>query len=611
MNSITVSRSETPINETDVIYMIMTDRFYDGDPQNNGILGAEYRPGNLNFRQGGDWKGIKEKIPFLKGMGITALWISPPQKNQPLNKAGTQAGYHGYNTYDFLTTDPHFGTKEELQELIDSLHSVGIKIILDAVPNHTADYLAPYAADYSSPDWEPAAPFNNPGWYHHEGDITNYDDPEQLVNHDLGGLDDLDEDIPQVAQELYDVYNMWLDMGFDGVRIDACSELPKWFIRQFQDHAVLPCFGEIFNGSVDFVSDYQKYQWGALDFPLFFAARSAFAEGPDVDFSGVRSIFNQDYKYADPHRLVTFIDNHDRDRFLAWAGDDYKKLMNALTFLVVSRGLPDIYYGTDQAMTNEDGIVAESGILEKYNLREDGSRGSADGSISDQYNRACMESFDEGNPIYKHIQCLAAIRKGYPSLSYGKQVEVYYEPHFYGFSRLPEGAEDEVISLFNNSWEGITRKVPILEESNITKGTVLTNLLDTSCRVTVQEGGVTGKMVVITVPAQSAVVLSPRQNIPAYAPEPLKETTIRAHCNSGYGNFLSIRGSRYPLWWNKGRSMRNVDMETWELSIYRLKEGEAVEFKVLLNDRAYDLGNNYVIEGGQTLDVYPSFEMRD
>jgi len=93
MDSIIVSRSKKPINEADVIYMIMTDRFYDGEPENNGKLGEEYRPGDLNFRQGGDWKGIQEKIPFLKNMGITALWISPPQENQLLNVTGTQAGY--------------------------------------------------------------------------------------------------------------------------------------------------------------------------------------------------------------------------------------------------------------------------------------------------------------------------------------------------------------------------------------------------------------------------------------------------------------------------------------------------------------------------------------
>lgn len=607
MASIIVSRSKTPLNETDIIYMIMTDRFYDGNYENNGKSGEEYRPGDLNFRQGGDWKGLMEKIPFLRNMGITALWISPPQKNQILNKAGTQAGYHGYNTYDFLATDPHFGTKDELQELINTLHNAGIKIILDAVPNHTADYLAPNAVEYISKGEEPAAPFNNPTWYHHEGDITNYEDPYQIVNHDLGGLDDLDHDNPQVVLEICRVYDMWLDMGFDGIRIDACSQLPKWFIKQFQDHAELPCFGEVFNGSVEFVSDYQNYQWGVLDFPLFFAARSAFAEGPDIDFSGVKAVFDQDYKYANSSRLVTFIDNHDRDRFLAWADDDYKKLMNALTFIMVSRGLPDIYYGTDQAMTNLDGIVAESGILERYNLREDGSQGAADGSISDQYNRACMESFDERNPIYQHIQRLVSIRKTYPSLSWGIQREVYYEPHFYGFSRIQKDPEDEVISLFNNSWEVLTRDVPILKESSLAIGTKLTNLLDTSYQSIIKEGGITGRMAVITVPAQSAVVLTSRQSAEGYNPVQLNETLIRVHYKSGYGNFLSIRGNCFPLWWNKGRSMRNMEMDTWEFSIYRLKEGEALEFKILLNDKSYSLGNNYVIEGGQSMDIYPSF----
>jgi len=597
--------SKNPINEIDIIYMVMTDRFCDGDPNNNGTLGQEYRPGDFNYRQGGDWKGLTQKIPFLKDLGITAIWMSPPQKNQLLNLYGTQAGYHGYNICDFYSADPHFGTLQELQELIDTAHAAGIKMIIDAVPNHTADYLAPDATSYTSANWQPAPPFNDPSWYHHEGDITDYNDPEQILNHDLGGLDDLNQDNPAVEQELYKVYGKWLDMGFDGIRVDADEELPKWFIRKFESNAMLPSFGEVFNGSVDFVSDYQNYQWGVLDFPLFFAMRSAFAEGPDIDFSGVKNIFDQDFKYKDPNKLVTFMDNHDRDRFLSWASDNYEKAMNALTFLFASRGLPDIYYGTDQALGNKDGIISEGGILDQYNLLADGSTGSVSG-ISDQYNRLMMPSFDESQPIYIHIQRLCAIRKDYPVLSYGTQREVYFKGNIYGFSRLNEQNGEEVIALFNNSWDDTNIEVSILEQSKIQEGAVLRDLLNPVYEVVVGSGGITGKINEVTIPAQGAVLLV-SGDVKEYQVPQLVKTTIRVDYNSGYGNFLSVRGSKYPLWWNKGRYMHNIDASIWEYTIYRLAQNEEIEFKIMLNDKNYSQGNNYRVKGGTTITVVPNF----
>ena len=128
------------LNESDIIYMILTDRFYDADPTNNGTLNQEYRPGQLKYTQGGDWKGITQKLDYIKNLGVTAIWISPPSQNELLSRDGEESGYHGYFTHDYNSADPHFGTKQDLIDLVSAAHSKGLKVILDVVPNHTADY---------------------------------------------------------------------------------------------------------------------------------------------------------------------------------------------------------------------------------------------------------------------------------------------------------------------------------------------------------------------------------------------------------------------------------------------------------------------------------------
>ena len=319
------SAATVGFDNNDIVYMVLTDRFSDGDSSNNGTLNNEYRPGQLKYTQGGDWQGLINKIPYIKHLGVTAIWISPPQKNELLSRDGSESGYHGYFTNDYNSADPHFGTKSKLIEFVNAAHANGMKVILDAVPNHTADYLASKATSYSPSTYSPAAPFNNPSWYHHNGDILDYNDYNQLVNNDMGGLDDIDQSNLDAKNAVLSAYQKWInDVGFDAIRVDAASSMPKTFLQEFQNSVGVPTFGEVFNGSVDFVSDFQKYQSGVLDFPLFFNAREVFAH--DADFSQIKSILDQDSKYQDPKKLVTFLDNHDRDRFLNLADDNYKKL---------------------------------------------------------------------------------------------------------------------------------------------------------------------------------------------------------------------------------------------------------------------------------------------
>jgi len=570
----------------DIVYMILTDRFSDGDPSNNGTFNHEYRPGDLKYTQGGDWQGIINKIPYIKNLGVTAIWISPPQKNELLSRDGTESGYHGYFTNDYNSADPHFGTKEKLKELVDTAHANGLKVILDAVPNHTADYLAPYATSYDPPSYCPAPPFNNPDWYHHNGTITDYNDYNQLVNYDMGGLDDINQDNPDAKNALLDAYKRWIDdIGFDAVRVDANSSLPKWFIREFENYLGVPTFGEVFNGSVDFVSDFQNYQWGLLDFPLFFAAREVFAR--DADFSLIKEILDQDYKYKNTNNLVTFLDNHDRDRFLCLANDNYRKLRLGLTFLFTVRGIPDVYYGTEQACYGGGKPTEYTGIANKEN-------------------REVMPSFDENNILFKHIQRLSQIRKNYAALRTGKQREMWCDTFVYSYSRRIDDTGEEAIVVLNNGWDESTRTIPLRAESSIAVGTVLTNLLDTSQTVTVTSGGVTGKQINVTLEGKNGMILV-SGNPESYTPMEPTVTKIRVHYDVGYGNAVYLRGSAYPFWWDTGREMRNVSPGVWEFETERIPAGTTVEFKPVYNDVIWSTGDNYTVTGGQTVDIYPTF----
>jgi glycosidase len=416
-------QSSSVLNENDIIYMVLTDRFYDGDSSNNGTLNVEYRPGNLKFNQGGDWKGLTEKLDYIKNLGVTAIWISPVSENEPLSRDKSESGYHGYFTHDYNKADPHFGTKEDLIRLVQTAHSKGLKVILDAVPNHTADYLAEGATSYSSDDYQPAAPFNNPAWYHHYGDITDWNDPFQVLNNDLGGLDDLNQDNADAREAIKNAYKTWVqDTGADGVRVDAARSIPKDFLAEFEEYLGVPTFGEIFVGDVDYVSDFQNYEWGVLDFPLFFQAREVFAH--DADFSTVKEIFDQDSKYKDPNRLITFIDNHDRDRFLCLADDNFQKMRLALTFLFTVRGIPDIYYGTEQNCYGGGKPTEWAGIANKEN-------------------REVMPSFSEDGNMYQYIQRLAQLRNNYTCLRTGTQREMWYESNIYAYSRRDDSTGQE------------------------------------------------------------------------------------------------------------------------------------------------------------------------
>jgi len=444
-------------SENSIIYQLLTDRFYDGDNSNNDQGAGEYIPGNLRYYQGGDWEGIIDKVSYISDLGATAIQISPPYRNEW--RTGDGASYHGYYVKDFYSPDPHFGTLEELREMVDRAALENIAVILDAVPNHTADYLQ--SGDTAYHGQQPAPPFNNPDWYHHLGNISDWDNETQVVYNDLFGLDDLAQEKPEVENELNNVFKFWIENTHAAAyRVDAARHVYRdqanvdSYLGSFQSAVGVPAYGEVWKGDVGYVATFQNWLWGCEDFPLYFAVRDVFAS--DGSYTKLGDVLDRDNEYQNANRLVTFISNHDVGRFLYFAGGNQDRLELALSFLLTVRGVPKLYYGDEQ-----------------------GYSGGVDPAC-----REVMENWDENRTLYQHIQRLCRIRMAYDALREGGQYQLWEDEHVYAYSRMTP--TEEVIVVLTNSGPQ-EKTIPLRAESQLAAGDVLVNLLNTSENVVVRE----------------------------------------------------------------------------------------------------------------------------
>lgn len=461
-------------------------------------------------------------------------------------------------------------------------------MILDVVPNHTADYLAGTSTVYNPTTYAPASPLNNSSLFHHAGDclFNGFESQAQLEVCDLGGLDDLDQSNAAVNTYLMNTYKDWVQgIGFDGIRVDAARSIPQTWLQSFEATMGVPTFGEIFDGNIDYVASYQNYEWGVLDFPTFFTARDTLST--DGNLNNLSGLFSQDYKYANANRLETFLDNHDRARFLARAGDNFQRLRSGLTFLLTARGVPVIYYGTEQA---------DNGNMNPYEI-----------PIANKDNRKDLSSFNETGTIFKHIQRLNAIKKAYPALQVGTQGEMWTDASVYGFSRRVDTTGAEAITILSDSWDTQLRTIPMRIESSLPIGTVLTNLMNTSDSVIIQAGGITGKQISVSLGEHEAKVYVSGTPVSLYTPPSRVITTVRVHYNVGWGNRITLRGDSDPFRWTQPIEARNIAPDVWEYQLERFSVGQSFQFKPLINDVTWSTGSNYTGTGGQTIDIYPNF----
>lgn len=429
-----------------VIYFVMIDRFDDANPSNNDQLVDEYDPADPSHYSGGDIKGITRRLDYIKGLGATALWITPPVANQWWNPGGSYSGYHGYWASDFGAVDAHYGTLADYQNLSRALHGRGMYLVQDVVVNHVADYLICEAGDDGRVG--PArdcgvradargrtAPLQSPfdrndprdsaqradAIYHWTPDIADFTERRQELDFALAGLDDLDTETPAVRDALRASYGHWIrEVGVDAFRVDTAFHVPADFFPDFL-HADDPdapgmarvakvtgrddflAFGEGFGADKPFddtqarkLDAYMRVPGGLpsmINFPLYGTLGDVFARGRPTAELGHR-IESMMALHADPHRMPNFIDNHDVDRFLA--GGDEAGLKQALLAMLTLPGIPVIYYGTEQGFSERRAAMFANGV---------GSGG--------------RDHFDTGAPLYRYLRRAIGLRREHKLFSRG------------------------------------------------------------------------------------------------------------------------------------------------------------------------------------------------
>ncbi|HRT00852.1 MAG TPA: alpha-amylase family glycosyl hydrolase [Fervidobacterium sp.] len=409
-----------------VLYMIMIDRFNDGDPSNNNQAGVEYDPRDGAKYSGGDLKGIIDKIDYIKGMGIDGIWVTPPVANQWWDPWVNYGGYHGYWARNFKQIDEHFGKLQDYKALADSLHNNNMKLIQDIVVNHVGNYFRFVGDKFeinngSIPTKAPTqSPFDLNNYadiaqrdaniYHWTADISNYNDSNQRLNYQMSGLDDLNTENPRVIAALKDSYSYWVkEVGVDGFRVDTAMYAPKEFFDQFfksQDgifslKSDFIAFGETWISSKPYENDadkeiasYLDHGFNSmLDFTLMEEIRRVIKGGQPTDYLAYRlEARNETLKKG---LLVTFIDNHDMERF--GKGVTPNIIQQALGLILTIPGLPVIYYGTEQYFEETRASMFANGW---------GSFG--------------QDHFDTNSDMYKFIKDTIEFRKAHPATRYGE-----------------------------------------------------------------------------------------------------------------------------------------------------------------------------------------------
>lgn len=555
-----------------IIYFVMTDRFDDGEPGNNDQGAGEFDPASNAKYSGGDLPGITRRLDYIRGLGATALWLTPPVANQWWDGTIQYGGYHGYWAENFKAIDKHYGSLQDYQRLSHALHGAGMYLVQDIVVNHTGNFHAYSGAWHAA---EPARnfvlntaslPVSAPSqWpfslndarqpdaraaaiYHWTPDISDVSVPVQETTYQLGRLDDLNTENPVVRAALRDSYGYWIKtVGVDAFRVDTAFYVPPEFYDDFlnAEDAKQPgvlrvaqqtgregfhVFGEGFGIDAPYTevqarkidtymraADGSPRMAGMLNFPLYGTIADVFARGQPTAELGhrIRSMMRI---HQNPHLMPSFLDNHDVDRFLA--GGDTAGLQQALLLLMTLPGIPTIYYGTEQGYKEPRAALFARGF---------GSGG--------------RDRFDTQAPLYRYIQRATALRRAHPLFSRGTPTvlaENLSTPGAFAY-RMNHGA-DSALVVFNTAGHEV-----LLDNlaTGLPAGTVLQGLfgLDSAPQeLVVGEGG----RVSLRLPPRSGLVWAAtarRAPVPASA----AALTLQALAGALYRDDVTVSGRAQGL----------------------------------------------------------------
>jgi glycosidase len=433
---------------SDVMYLIMPDRFANGDIKNDSLptmLEGAHRE-KPEGRHGGDLKGISDHLDYIKDLGVTAIWLNPVlENNQP------RSSYHGYAITDLYQVDKRFGSNADYLAFIHKCHQMGLKVIQDMVMNHIGNY-----------HWL-FKDLPKKSWIHQFPEFTrsNYQssvvsDPYQSA-YDANLISNgwFDTTMPDVNQtdSLFATYLIqntlwWIEyVGIDGIRMDTYPYPDKDFMARWVKEVMLeyPRFNIVGEVWIDNIATTAYWQKGSqnrdgyvstlpsvTDFPLCFSIPKSLNEPAGWE-TGMRRLYNvlaQDFAYPAPNNNLVFLDNHDMTRIYLSLQRDMKKLKMALAFLLTTRGIPQLYYGTEILMDGDGGYHP--------NVRKD----FPGGWQGDQVNGfTAAGRTPEQNEIFEYLKNLLQWRKNQLPIHAGDLTHYIPADNIYVYFRhAPDGA---------------------------------------------------------------------------------------------------------------------------------------------------------------------------
>jgi glycosidase len=497
----------------DVVYLLMPDRFADGDPSNDDPAASRglFDRAKPRYYHGGDFKGVIGQLPYLKSLGVTAIWLNPWYDNvNHLNEREKYdnlpiADYHGYGAVDFYGVEEHFGTMADLRALVEAAHAAGLKVVQDQVANHTGPY-HPWVGAPPTPTWFNGTEARHVAntwqtWTLQDPHATRATQAATLDGWFLDILPDLNQDDEEVARYLVQNSLWWVGvLGLDAIRQDTWPYVPRAFWQRWmealeREYPSLTAVGELFDGDPAIVS---FFAGGAarfdgvdtkvdslFDFPLMLALRGAFAGGKPV--RDVAQMLGRDHLYPDASRLTVFLGNHDVARFMNEPGATPAGLKLAQTFILTTRGTPQIYYGDE---------IAIRGGADPDNRRS--IPGAFPGDIRNAFTEAGRTP--EEQDVFAHVSRVLQVRRDLAPLRRGRLQQLVVSEQQYVYARTLDRAA--VVVAINNAATPASVTVPVAA-AGLDDGAALVDRLGVVPGTLTVAGGV----VTLDLPPRSSAIL--------------------------------------------------------------------------------------------------------
>lgn len=459
---------------SDLIYLMMPDRFANGNPDNDSIEGMleTVDVTNPERRQGGDLQGVMDNLDYIKEQGMTAIWLMPIFENDMTPEYG---GYHGYAATDMYRVDRRFGTNDEYKALVDASHEMGMKVIMDMIHNHIGDQHW-WMKDMPTADWVHS--WEEYGQTSYRGPVASDPYASEFDRNQLEKgwfvkeMPDLNQNNPLLADYLIQNTIWWIEFsGIDGIRMDTYVFPDQVYMARWADEVLTayPNFNIVGEAWLNFPGpeSYWQYDLGnkedgyqsnlpsVTDFPLAQTIDRALNEnfGWDNGLSAIWNLLGNDFMYDDPMLNVIFMDNHDMDRIFERLGKNEAKFKMAYSFLLTTRGIPQVYYGNELMMAHE----YRGGDDEHRRPNMPGGWPGDERSVFTEEGRT-----DKENEIFEFTKNLNHWRLNAPAIHEGKLVHFVPRDGIYTYFRLHD--EQNVMVIMNQNQEDVTIPREVLAE---------------------------------------------------------------------------------------------------------------------------------------------------